>query len=80
MGKHPNLEPLDYLFEQKAEIRLSGKDYEEKTGAPLPKGSNYLKYRSALAARAEERGFVIVGVEEIPVIERIVILKKRGCE
>lgn len=78
MGKHPNLTELDYLFESGSNFQLPGKLYEEKTGTPLPKNNSYLKNSSALAARAKERGYVIDRVEEKAVIERILILKKRG--
>lgn len=77
MGKHPKLDELDYLFEQGKDFRLSAKDYEEKTGVPLPKGKSYLKNGSAFAAWAKERGFVIVDIDEKPVIERTVFLKKK---
>ncbi len=76
MGKRPKLDGLDYLFDQGVDFCLTAKEYEEKTGAPLPKNQSYLKTGSAFAARAKEKGYVIVGVEEKPVIEKTVILKK----
>ncbi len=76
MGKRPKLDGLDYLFDQGVDFCLTAKEYEEKTGAPLPKNQSYLKTSSAFAARAKEKGYVIVGVEEKPVIEKTVILKK----
>lgn len=78
MGKKPNLDALDYLFEGGKDFRLSGALYEEKTGMPLPKEKRYLKSTSALANRAAEKGYVIVEVEEKASIEKIVYLKKRG--
>lgn len=77
MGKKPNLDNLDYLFECGTDFQLSGKLYEEKAGIPLPKGKSYLKNRSALAYRAKERGFEIVEIKEEAVIERTVIFKKK---
>ena len=77
MAKRPKLDELDYLFEQGADFRLSGKLYEEKTGATLPKGKNYLKNQSALSAKAKEKGYVIVDVEEQAVIEKTVVFKKK---
>jgi len=77
MGKHPKLDELDYLFEHGADFRLSGKLYEEKTGIALPKGKSYLKYQSALSAKAKEKGYVIVDVEEKAAIERTVVFKKK---
>ncbi len=76
MGKRPKLDGLDYLFDQGVDFCLTAKEYEEKTGAPLPKNQSYLKTGSAFAARAKEKGYVIIGVEEKPVIEKTVILKK----
>lgn len=76
MGKRPKLDSLDYLFDQGVDFCLTAKEYEEQTGAPLPKNQSYLKTGSAFAARAKEKGYVIVGVEEKPVIEKTVILKK----
>ncbi len=76
MGKRPKLDGLNYLFDQGVDFCLTAKEYEEKTGAPLPKNQSYLKTGSAFAARAKEKGYVIVGVEEKPVIEKTVILKK----
>lgn len=76
MGKKPQLDALDYLFESGNDFQLTGKLYEEKAGAPLPKGKSYLKSGSALARKAKEKGFVIVEVEEKPVIEKTVYFKK----
>lgn len=76
MGKRPKLDGLNYLFDQGVDFCLTAKEHEEKTGAPLPKNQSYLKTGSAFAARAKEKGYVIVGVEEKPVIEKTVILKK----
>lgn len=77
MGKHPNLDFLDDLFEKGADFQLTGRLYEEKTGAPLPKEKSYLLRRSALARRAKERGYLIEDVREKPIIERTVIFKKK---
>ena len=76
MGKRPKLDGLNYLFDQGVDFCVTEKEYEEKTGVPLPKNQSYLKTGSALAARAKEKGYVIIGVEEKPVIEKTVILKK----
>lgn len=77
MGKHPDLDKLDNLFEQGKDFQLTGKTYEERTGAALPKGKSYIKYDSALSRRAAEHGFVIVDVQEQPIIERTVFFKKK---
>ena len=76
MGRRPNIDGLDYLFDRGIDFCLTAKEYEEKTGAPLPKDRGYLKNGSAFAVRAKEKGYIIVGVEEKPVIEKTVILKK----
>ena len=77
MGQHPNLDFLDDLFEKGADFQLTGRLYEEKAGAPLPKEKGYLLRRSALARRAKERGYLIEDVREKPIIERTVIFKKK---
>ena len=78
MGKNPNFTALDDLFDRETDFQLTGALYEELTGASLPKGKSYLKNDSALAKRAKEKGFLIVKVEENPVIERTVFLEKRN--
>lgn len=77
MGKHPNLDALDYLFEKGEDFQLSAKLYEEQTGVPLPKGKSYLKNSSALAVRAADKGYIIVEVEEKAAIEKTIFLKKK---
>ena len=77
MGKHPNLDELDYLFEKGVSFQLSGKLYEEKTGIQLPKGKHYIINNSALARKAKEKGFIIEDVQEKPIIEKTVFLKKK---
>lgn len=77
MGKHPNLDFLDDLFERGADFQLTDRLYEEKAGTPLPKGKSYLLRQSALARRAKERGYLIEDIQEKPIIERTVIFKKR---
>ena len=76
MGRHPKLEKLDYLFSTGTDFCLTSHLYEEKTGTTLPKDKSYLKDKSALATKAQEHGYVIVAVEEKPIIERTVIFKK----
>ena len=77
MGKHPDLDKLDDLFAKGQDFQLSGKKYEEKTGAALPKGRSYIKYGSALSRKANEHGYEIVDVREEPVIVRTVFFKKK---
>ena len=49
VGKHPKLSELDSLFDNRSEIRLTDRQYEEKTGVALPQRKDYLMYKSALA-------------------------------
>ena len=77
MGKHPNLEKLEYLFEKGVDFHITAKEYEEKTGVPLPKEKNYIKSSSALARKVAEHGYVITEVLEKPIIERTVYFKKK---
>lgn len=76
MGRRLNLDALDELFEQGRDFRLSDKEYAKRVGYPLPQRKDYIKNRSPFAAKAREKGFVIVDIEERPIIERTVILKK----
>ena len=77
MGKHPNLEELEYLFEKGADFHITAREYEEKTGVPLPKGKNYIKSGSAWARKVAEHGYMIADVQEKPIIERTVYFKKK---
>lgn len=77
MGKRPNLDELEYLFEYGADVQLTDRLYEEKTGVSLPKEKHYLKNKSALSQWLNNKGYEIVEVQEKPVIERTVIIKKK---
>lgn len=77
MGKNPDLDALDCLFEKGIDFTLTDAEYESITGASLPKRANYLKKDSALAIRAAEKGYVITEVQDKPIIERTVFLKKK---
>ena len=77
MGKHPNLDELEYLFEKGVDFQITAREYEEKTGVPLPKGKNYIKSSSALARKVAEHGYVIIEVQDKPIIERTVYFKKK---
>ena len=77
MGKNPDIDKLDDLFESGADFRLTGKLYEERTGVPLPKEKSYIKNGSALSRKAAEHGYVIADVTEQPVIVKTVIFKKK---
>ncbi len=60
------------MFESGRDFELTEAQYEKKTGARLPKNSYYLCKKSALAKRADEKGY------EIELVEKRVILKKKG--
>lgn len=77
MGKHPKLSELDNLFDNKTEVQLTDRQYEERTGVALPQTKGYLMNKSALAGWLKEKGYVIVDVQEKPVIERTVYIKKK---
>ena len=78
--KHPNLDGLEVLLTQADEIRMSDNVYEERTGARLPKDNWYLMKKSALSRWAEDHGYEIVEVSEVPVIEKTVVMKRKRCE
>ena len=77
MSKHPKLAELEYLFAQGDEVCFSGREYEEKTGAALPKNNDYIMKRSALMRWADENGYIVADVQENAVIEKIITLKKK---
>lgn len=77
MGKKPQLDNLDFLFESGKDFEITGKLYEEKAGTALPQDINYLKRRSALAKKAKEKGFIIDKVDETPIIEKTVYFKHK---
>lgn len=77
MGKHPNLDELEYLFENRADVRLTDKLYEEKTGVSLPKEKSYLKNKSAFSQWLKAKGYEIVDIQEKPIIEKTIIIKKK---
>ena len=77
MGKHPDLDKLDDLFAKGQDFQLSGRNYEDKTGVALPKAKSYIKYGSALSRKANEHGFVIIDIQEQPIIERTVYFRKK---
>ena len=77
MSKRPHLEELDYLFDKETDFQLTSKEYESKTGVPLPKSKNYLCNDSALARWAKERGYVITDIQEECIPERTVKFKRK---
>lgn len=70
MGKRPNLTTLDSLFEQGKAFSLSDAQYEQKTGVRLPKNTNYILKRSALAKKCEKHGFKMYVQEKVVFFEK----------
>ena len=70
MGRHPQLTEICAMFNSGKNFGLTDAQYEKKTGVPLPKDTNYLKKRSALANAARENGY------QLDVIEKTVIFTK----
>ena len=79
MGKRPNLNALDCFLDAGTDFQITDSIYESKTGVPLPKDKSYVLHKSALSEWAKEHGYIVFDVEEKPVIQRTVFLKKR-CE
>lgn len=79
MGKRPNLNALDCFLDAGTDFQITDSIYENKTGVPLPKNKSYVLHRSALSEWAKEHGYIVFDVEEKPVVQRTVFLKKR-CE
>lgn len=77
MGKRPNLDELEYLFENRADVRLTDKLYKEKTGVSLPKEKSYLKNKSAFSQWLKAKGYEIVDIQEKPIVEKTIIIKKK---
>ena len=65
------------MFDEGTDFQLTSKEYESKTGVPLPKGEKYLRNDSALARWAKERGYIITDIQEECIPERTVIFKRK---
>lgn len=77
MGKKPNLHGLEEIIGAKEDVYLTDREYFERTGSTLPKENSYLLNRSALATWLLGKGYEITSVEEQPVIERTIHIKRR---
>ena len=64
MGKHPKLENLNALFQANHDFSLTDEQYENRTGIPLPKKTDYILKRSALAKKCKELGYTITVQEK----------------
>ena len=72
MGKHPNFDNFDELFKMK-KFELTEAQYEKITGARLPKNSDYLLKKSAIAKQCKKHGFKLI------LIEKRIICTKEGA-
>lgn len=70
MSRKPKFTELISLFESNTDFSLTEEQYEQMTGAPLPKGSYYLLTKSAVAKSAAEHGF------QLNLNERTISFKK----
>lgn len=70
MGKKPNLNKLNYLFDRES-FELTDAKYEKLTGAPMPKDKYYLLNKSALAKKCRELGYKLILQEKL-----ITVVKK----
>ena len=70
MDMKPNLENLDYLFDNNTSFELTDSLYKKKTGLPLPQNSSYLLKKSALAKKCKEKGFSLKLKEKTIYCER----------
>ena len=59
MGRHPNFDKLELLFEKNKSFSLTDLQYEKKAGIPLPKDKSYLVNRSALAKKCRKYGYTL---------------------
>ena len=53
MGKKPNLNKLNYLFDKES-FELTDAKYEKLTGVPMPKRKSYFKNDSAFAKKCKD--------------------------
>lgn len=70
MGKKPNLNKLNYLFDKES-FELTDAKYEKLTGVPMPKDKYYLLNKSALAKKCRELGYNLILQEKL-----ITVVKK----
>lgn len=78
MRKRPKIRELNCLLEKGQDFQITAKEYEEITGAPLPKNDYYVKNYSALARWASNSGYEIQSIQAVPVIERTVYITKKA--
>ena len=77
--KKPTFDKLDEIFEHITSLRLTDREYADKTGASLPKRKSYLVNESAFSRWLNGKGFKIVDVQEDELtdseVEAIVVKK-----
>ena len=70
MSSKPKLGALESLFVKGTAFSLTDSQYEAKTGARLPKNSNYLLKQSALAKYCRKMGYKLKLQEKIVYFEK----------
>lgn len=58
-AKKGDLEVLNKYFDTEKDFKLTQEEYEKQTGGRLSNNLNYIKNRSALAEKANNRGFYL---------------------
>ena len=76
MGRKLDFSGLSDLFEAGKDFELTAAEYEVKVGKALPKGNNYIKHNSAIAAEAESKGYTIEVTEEAVILRKLIFKKK----
>lgn len=77
MAKKLDLSALDELFSGGVDFELTAAQYEERIGKPLPTSLTGIKGKNApLARKANENGYSITAVEDLPVVMRTVKFTK----
>lgn len=66
----PKLKEIDELFDLGMNFSLTEKQYKEKTGLNFPQKTSYFLHDSAVAKRAEMKGYKLVLSERTVIFEK----------
>lgn len=58
--RYPNLAKIEKMLDKGEDFSLTMEQYKQKTGADFPKDKHYAENKSAIAKKAEDRGFKVV--------------------